>query len=79
MEAEVENPDNGSKDDNAKRNRSPEGLSNQNCRKKQYSFMNMELEDNLEAEVREIELEMALLDKPFGSRTPTLNKTVPRF
>ena len=37
----------------------------------------MELKDDLEAEVREMGLEMALLDKPVGNKTPTLNKTVP--
>ena len=77
MEAEVENPEDGSKEDNAKRTRSPQGLPNQNRRKKQSSFMNMELEDYLEAEVREMGLEMALLDGPAGNTTPTLNKTAP--
>ena len=34
MKAEVENPEDGSKEDNAKRTRSPQGLLNQNHRKK---------------------------------------------
>ena len=37
--------------------------------------MNIELEDELEAEVKEMGLAMILLDKPVGESTPTLDKT----
>ena len=37
----------------------------------------MELEDKLEAEVKEMELAMTLMDELVGDTTPTLNKTTP--
>ena len=61
-ETEWRNPKEGSNNDKAKQIRSLQKLPNQNRRKKQHSFMSMELEDELEAEVKE----MGLGNDPTG-------------
>ena len=71
------NSNNDDTEDNAKRNCSPQRSPNKERRKKQQSFMNMEVEEYLETEVREMGLEMAFLDKLDNKRPPTLNKTDP--
>ena len=69
------NSNNDNMEDNAKRNCSPQKSPNQERRKKQQSFMNIELEEYLEEEVRDMGLELAFLDKPDDKKPPTLNKT----
>ena len=77
METGGRNPEERSNEDSTKRTRSRQKSPNQDRRKKQHSFMSMELEDKLEAEVKEMGLAMTLLDEPVRNTTPTLNKTTP--
>ena len=67
-------PREGVSDENTKRARPPQESPNDRRKKKQHSFMSMEYEDELEAEVQQMGLLIELLDDTTEDATLTLNK-----